>query len=68
MVRRFPLFLFLSMEIRNFSEISLDESKDDLLIFSSLCPMLNNWIFVTNERDDRGKIGKYRDEIAGATE
>lgn len=20
--------------------------------------MLNNWIFVTNERDDRGKIGK----------
>lgn len=30
--------------------------------------MLNNWIFVTNERDDRGKIGKYRDEIAGATE
>lgn len=23
---------------------------------------------MTNERDDRGKIGKYRDEIAGATE
>lgn len=35
MVRRFPLFFFLSMEIRNFSEISLDESKDDLVIFFS---------------------------------